>query len=296
MKVLKFGGTSVGTPQSLRNVKMVVEGQKEPAIVVVSALGGVTDLLIKAAQSAAAGDTDICSDTLKLIEARHADVIDALVPPNRHADVEHLTQTLIADLRAALEAIAAAKRLEPAMQCRVVSFGEALSSMIISHIIDGAEYCDSFRFIKTRRAADGRNVADLELCSRLVADCFSSFAARVGVAPGFVATDADSGEITNLGRGGSDFTAAIVAAAIGASCLEIWTDVDGFMTADPRTHADARVMPHMTYAKASQMCRDGAKVIYYPTIRPVEEKGIPLWVKNTFNPAAPGTLIDGNED
>ena len=296
MKVLKFGGTSVGTPQSLRNVKMVVEGQKEPAIVVVSALGGVTDLLIKAAQSAAAGDTDSCIDTLKLIEARHADVIDALVPPNRHADVEHLTQTLIADLRAALDAIAAAKCLEPAMQCRVVSFGEALSSMIISHIIDGAEYCDSFRFIKTRRAADGSNVADLELCSRLVADNFSSFAARVGVAPGFVATDADSGEITNLGRGGSDFTAAIVAAALNASCLEIWTDVDGFMTADPRTHADARVMPHMTYAKASQMCRDGAKVIYYPTIRPVEEKGIPLWVKNTFNPTAPGTLIDGNED
>lgn len=296
MKVLKFGGTSVGTPQSLRNVKMVVEGLNEPAIVVVSALGGVTDLLIKAAGSAAAGDTDVCEATLKQIEARHSDVIDALVPPERHADVEQLAQTLLDDLRATLAQVREAKSLEPPMQCRVVSFGEALSSMIISHVIDGAEYCDSFRFIKTRRSADGHNEADLELCNRFVADQFSAFHARVGVAPGFVATDADSGEITNLGRGGSDFTAAIVAAALNASCLEIWTDVDGFMTADPRTHADARVMPHMTYAKASQMCRDGAKVIYFPTISPVEKKGIPLWVKNTFNPTAPGTLIDGNED
>lgn len=293
MKVLKFGGTSVGTVASLTNVKKVVEALTEPAVVVVSALGGVTDLLIKAATFAAQGNADECEATVCHIADRHSDVIDGLVPPDQHDDVAQLTDTLLQNLRATLLEVRQQQSLTPQLQCRVVSFGETLSSLIISTIISGAKFYDSFQFIKTRPAADGSaNVADLDLCYSLIADAFANFNGPVAIAPGFVATDAESGEITNLGRGGSDFTAAIIAAALKADSLEIWTDVDGFMTADPRKDPTATVMPHISYAKASQMCEAGAKVIYYPTIKPVELRQIPIWVKNTFNPSAPGTLID----
>ncbi len=296
MKVLKFGGTSVGTVASLTNVKKVVEALSEPAVVVVSALGGVTDLLIKAATQAADGKADDCEATVQLITARHFDVIDGLVPPGQHDDVAHLTDTLLQNLRSTLVMARQLHTVTPQLQCRVVSFGETLSSLIISSIINGAKFFDSFQFIKTLPDASGANVADLDTCSRLIARAFEGFTGPVAVAPGFVATDACSGEITNLGRGGSDYTAAIIAAGVNASSLEIWTDVDGFMTADPRRDPSATVMPHISYAKASRMCQAGAKVIYYPTIKPVELKRIPIWVKNTFNPDAPGTLIDAAGD
>ncbi len=296
MKVLKFGGTSVGTVVSLANVKKVVEAQTCPVIVVVSALGGVTDLLIKAASLAADDKPDECDETVRLIAGRHHDVIAGLVPPAQHDDVAQLTDTLLQNLKSTLVMVRQMRTITPQLQCRVVSFGETLSSLIISSIITGAKFFDSFQFIKTRPDASGANVADLDTCAGLIADAFSGFSGPVAVAPGFVATDAATGEITNLGRGGSDYTAAIIAAGLNASSLEIWTDVDGFMTADPRKDPSATVMPHISYAKASRMCQAGAKVIYYPTIRPVELKQIPIWVKNTFNPDAPGTLIDAAGD
>ena len=289
MKVLKFGGTSVGTVDSLRNVKQIVESCDEQVIVVVSALGGITDQLINTAQQAARGDVGYLQNYAAIVE-RHNKIIDGIVPENRRLDVHSIINPLLEELGNIYRGVALIKDLSTRTLDTVVSYGERLSSVIISRVIDHARHYDSRNFIKTETQY-GKHIADLDLTEALVKQTFANFTSQVAVVPGFISTDSKSGDVTNLGRGGSDYTAALIAAALDAKKLEIWTDVDGFMTADPRVISSAYVINHLTYIEAMELCNFGAKVVYPPTIYPVYHKNIPILIKNTFNPSAPGTLI-----
>ena len=289
MKVLKFGGTSVGTAASLANVKRIVESRDERVIVVVSALGGLTDKLISTARQASQGDVSYLQSYAQIVE-RHNDIINAMVPRSRRMYVEQITSSLLDELGNIFRGVSLIKDLSCRTLDIIVSYGERLSSVIISCIIDGATHFDSRNFIKTE-CQFGKHIADIKLSESLIHETFDNFTGRVAVVPGFISTDRDSGDITNLGRGGSDYTAAILAAALDADALEIWTDVDGFMTADPRVINNAYVIDQLTFIEAMELCNFGAKVVYPPTIYPVFHKNIPILIKNTFNPSAPGTLI-----
>ncbi|MCM1377205.1 MAG: aspartate kinase [Clostridium sp.] len=289
MIVLKFGGTSVGTIESLTNVKKIVEGLTEEAIIVVSALGGLTDKLIATAQKAASGDATY-KEELPGIAKRHYDIIDALVVPEKGDDVRTAVETLLGELFRLYDGLALIADLPTKTLDAIVSFGERMSSVIVAGIIAGAKHHDSPSFIKTEKWFD-KNIARTELTDQLIREEFSGNKQWPAVIGGFISSDYQSGEITNLGRGGSDYTAALVAAALGARTLEIWTDVDGFMTADPRIIPSARLIPEMTFVESMELCSFGAKVIYPPTIYPVFHKNIPIKIRNTFRPASACTTI-----
>ena len=293
MKVLKFGGTSVGTAESLTNVKQIVTACKDQVIVVVSALGGVTNQLIQMADLAEA-HSDEWESILEQVKARHMSVIDAVVPDDRQAQCKTVIEGFISEgLYSYYAMLYANNQLPPAykeqLRDAIVSHGEIMSSAIVASMIDGAVPHYAPNFIKTKDV-DYERILD-NASFELITKEFGGRLEQVHVTQGFIAEDSTDGKKTNLGRGGSDFTAALIAAALDAEALEIWTDVDGFMTADPRTNPDATVIPQMTYAQAQEMCEAGAKVIYTPTIGPVAFKHIPVWVKNTFNPSATGTVI-----
>lgn len=293
MKVLKFGGTSVGTAESLTNVKQIVTACKGQVIVVVSALGGVTNQLIQMADLAEA-HSDEWESILEQVKARHMSVIDAVVPEDRQAQCKTVIEGFISEgLYSYYAMLYANNQLPPAyeeqLRDAIVSHGEIMSSAIVTSMIDGAVPHYAPNFIKTKDV-DYERILD-NTSFELITKEFGGRLEQVHVTQGFIAEDSTDGKKTNLGRGGSDFTAALIAAALDAEALEIWTDVDGFMTADPRTNPDATVIPQMTYAQAQEMCEAGAKVIYTPTLGPVAFKHIPVWVKNTFNPSATGTVI-----
>lgn len=293
MKVLKFGGTSVGTAESLTNVKQIVTACKGQVIVVVSALGGVTNQLIQMADLAEA-HSDEWESILEQVKARHMSVIDAVVPEDRQAQCKTVIEGFISEgLYSYYSMLYANNQLPPAykeqLRDAIVSHGEIMSSAIVTSMIDGAVPHYAPNFIKTKDV-DYERILD-NASFELITKEFGGRLEQVHVTQGFIAEDSTDGKKTNLGRGGSDFTAALIAAALDAEALEIWTDVDGFMTADPRTNPDATVIPQMTYAQAQEMCEAGAKVIYTPTLGPVAFKHIPVWVKNTFNPSATGTVI-----
>lgn len=293
MKVLKFGGTSVGTAESLTNVKQIVTACKGQVIVVVSALGGVTNQLIQMADLAEA-HSDEWESILEQVKARHKSVIDAVVPEDRQAQCKTVIEGFISEgLYSYYAMLYANNQLPPAykeqLRDAIVSHGEIMSSAIVTSMIDGAVPHYAPNFIKTKDV-DYERILD-NASFELITKEFGGRLEQVHVTQGFIAEDSTDGKKTNLGRGGSDFTAALIAAALDAEALEIWTDVDGFMTADPRTNPDATVIPQMTYAQAQEMCEAGAKVIYTPTLGPVAFKHIPVWVKNTFNPSATGTVI-----
>lgn len=293
MKVLKFGGTSVGTAESLTNVKQIVTACKGQVIVVVSALGGVTNQLIQMADLAEA-HSDEWETILDQVKARHMSVIDAVVPEDRQAQCKTVIEGFISEgLYSYYAMLYANNQLPPTykeqLRDAIVSHGEIMSSAIVASMIDGAVPHYAPNFIKTKDV-DYERILD-NASFELITKEFGGRLEQVHVTQGFIAEDSTDGKKTNLGRGGSDFTAALIAAALDAEALEIWTDVDGFMTADPRTNPDATVIPQMTYAQAQEMCEAGAKVIYTPTLGPVAFKHIPVWVKNTFNPSATGTVI-----
>lgn len=293
MKVLKFGGTSVGTAESLTNVKQIVTACKGQVIVVVSALGGVTNQLIQMADLAEA-HSDEWESILEQVKARHMSVIDAVVPKDRQAQCKTVIEGFISEgLYSYYAMLYANNQLPPAykeqLRDAIVSHGEIMSSAIVASMIDGAVPHYAPNFIKTKDVNYERILDNASF--ELITKEFGGRLEQVHVTQGFIAEDSTDGKKTNLGRGGSDFTAALIAAALDAEALEIWTDVDGFMTADPRTNPDATVIPQMTYAQAQEMCEAGAKVIYTPTLGPVAFKHIPVWVKNTFNPSATGTVI-----
>lgn len=290
MKVLKFGGTSVGSAAPLKNLKSIVESQSAPTIVVVSALGGVTDLLINTATMAASGNPEYI-EMFHAIADRHHTLIDEVITVNGEG-VKVEVDSLLAELQLIYQGVYLIRDLSAKTRAAIVSYGERLSSRIISRMIVGSVLHDSRRFIRTERK-HGKTILDSELTSKLVAEEFSGadYFGNIHIVPGFISSDRDTDEVTNLGRGGSDYTAAIIAASLDAEALEIWTDVDGFMTADPRVIPTAYTIPSLSYVEAMELCNFGAKVIYPPTIYPVCVKHIPIKVKNTFNPEAPGTVI-----
>lgn len=283
----------MGSAESLANVKKIVEACKGQVIVVVSALGGVTNQLIQMADMAEAGQ-DGWEPILQEVKERHLSVIHAVVPPERQGSCETVIEGFIGEgLYSYYAMLYANRQLPPAakdqLRDAIVSHGEIMSSAIVASMIDGAVPHYAPNFIKTKDV-DCERILDNATFSLIVQE-FGGRLEQVHITQGFIAEDSADGKKTNLGRGGSDFTAALIAAALDAESLEIWTDVDGFMTADPHTHPDATVIPQMTYAQAQQMCEAGAKVIYTPTLGPVAIKHIPVWVKNTFNPSAKGTVI-----
>lgn len=288
MKVLKFGGTSVGSVKGLANVKRIVEAAEEDVIVVVSALGGITDRLLLTAQLASEGNEAYLTEYAEIVR-RHDEVIDGIVPEVVREGVKRHVRETLGELENIYRGVYLIRDLSRKTSDTIVSYGERLSSFIISHIIEGAELYDSCEFIKTVDRFD-KHIVDFEATDRLISERFARLP-RVAIVPGFISTDAATGDITNLGRGGSDYTASILAARLGASVLEIWTDVDGFMTADPRVINSAYVIDCLSFIEAMELCNFGAKVIYPPTIYPVYHKNIPIRVCNTFNSQAPGTLI-----
>lgn len=282
----------MGTVKSLTHVKRIVESEEEPVIVVVSALGGITDMLIATARMASKGDTSYLQNYAKIIE-RHNDVINGMVPKDKLLDVHSVVDPLLEELGNIYRGVALIKDLSSRSLDIIVSYGERLSSAIISRIIDSAQYFDSRNFIKTVRQFN-KHVVDFPTTESLVRSVFDRFSGKVAVVPGFISSDKENGDITNLGRGGSDYTASIIAASLNARLLEIWTDVDGFMTADPRVISNAYVIDQLSFVEAMELCNFGAKVVYPPTIYPVFHKNIPIIIKNTFNSAAPGTKISND--
>lgn len=289
MKVLKFGGTSVGTPESLRCVKSIVENQTEPCIVTVSALGGITNRLIECANRASVADS-IFRDIISEIRSRHHDVISQVIRKELVEDCQSKVCALLDEMELICNAIALLRELTPRSLDLIVSYGERMSCLIVSAMIEGSVLLNSLDFIRTRQVY-GKSVLDSEVTSGLIQSVFKPVCnKKVIIIPGFIARDTD-GHISNLGRGGSDYTAAIIAAELKADVLEIWTDVDGFMTADPRVVKDAFVIDNLSFVEAMELCNFGAKVVYPPTIYPVFSANIPILIKNTFNAAAKGTLI-----
>lgn len=291
MKVLKFGGTSVGSVKSILSLKQIVENEakKQPVVIVVSALGGITDKLIATSKLAVAGDEEWKTEFDAMVD-RHHKMIDTIITDTKaREDLFIKVDALLDQLRSIYFGVFLIHDLSEKTSDAIVSYGERLSSLIVSTLVKGSKWYDSREFIKTVDK-NGKHVLDAELTTELVVKTFSDLP-RISLVPGFISSDRDSKEITNLGRGGSDYTAAIIAAALNAEVLEIWTDVDGFMTADPKVIKTAYTINELSYIEAMELCNFGAKVIYPPTIYPVCVKNIPIRVKNTFNPESDGTII-----
>jgi len=284
MKVLKFGGTSVGTAENIRKVKRIVENQNVDVIVVVSALGGITDKILNAARKASIGSGDFHAD-LREIKNRHEEVIRLLF--NGSGSIKQIVDKLLDELEQILTGITLVGELTAKTLDRIAGIGERISSNIVAQFID-AERFDSSEFIRTD-SNFGKAAVDFNITNKNIHEVFAGFKG-VAVVPGFISKNA-KGEFTTIGRGGSDYTAAIIAAALNADILEIWTDVNGFMTADPRIISKAYTIPELTYSEAMELSHFGAKVIYPPTILPVYQKQIPILIKNTFEPENPGSLI-----
>lgn len=295
MQVLKFGGTSVANADNINKVVAIVKDKIKTSktIVVVSALGGVTDLLLNAAALAAAGD-ELYKEKLLTIEQRHIEAVKQLIPVAQQSQLLSLVKKACNEIEDICNGIYLLRELTPRSKDRIGSYGEWLSSQIITAKFrsDGIDAIgkDARELITTDSAFTAAEV-DFIQTDKTISDYFSDTAASLFIIPGFIAAD-KNGITTTLGRGGSDYTAAIIASALNASVLEIWTDVSGMMTADPRLTSNARIIPAISYQEAMELSHFGAKVIYPPTIQPVMSKSIPVWIKNTFAPQYEGTVIE----
>src|SRR5688572_19874713 len=295
MQVLKFGGTSVANADNINKVVAIVKEnvKKDTTIVVVSALGGVTDLLLEAATLAATGD-ETYREKLSLVEHRHLETVKQLIPVAHQSQFLSLVKKSCNELEDICSGIFLLRELTARSKDRISSYGEWMSSQVIAARFkaDGIEnaWKDARELIVTNSNFTAAEV-DFSATNENISQFFSQQKVSLFILPGFIAAD-KNGITTTLGRGGSDYTAAIVASALSANTLEIWTDVSGMMTADPRLAANARIIPHISYQEAMELSHFGAKVIYPPTIQPVMGKNIPVWIKNTFAPGDPGTLIE----
>ena len=293
MKVMKFGGTSVGSVKSILSLKKIVEteARTQPVVVVVSALDGITDKLIATSRMAKQGD-DRYREEFDAMVSRHHQMIEAIITDEKkRVDLFNNVDQLFDQLKSIYYGVYLIHDLSKKTEDTIVSYGERLSSHIVAAMVKNGVRMNSRDFIRTEKK-QGKHVLDTELTKELVSEAFKTlYDKAVYVVPGFIARDRDTHETTNLGRGGSDYTAAIIAATLDADVLEIWTDVDGFMTADPKVIKSAYTINELSYVEAMELCNFGAKVIYPPTIYPVCIKNIPIKVKNTFNPEHPGTLI-----
>lgn len=295
MKVLKFGGTSVGSVESILNLKKIVEACDEPVVVVVSALGGITDKLINTSKLAVAGDSSYLTAYEEMVE-RHHQMIDSIIADKKKKEeLLAIVDELLGQLKSIYQGVYLIGDLSEKTSNAIVSYGERISSNIVATLVTNAKWYNSLEFIKTKKK-QGKNLFSNSISTPLIRNAFNEFiqgtaSNSVCLVPGFISTDSATGEVTNLGRGGSDYTAAILAAALDAKVLEIWTDVSGFMTADPRVINNAYPIDKLSYIEATELCNFGAKVVYPPTIYPVCIKNIPILIKNTFRPEDKGTII-----
>ncbi|PWA08797.1 bifunctional aspartate kinase/homoserine dehydrogenase I [Flavobacterium laiguense] len=297
MKILKFGGTSVANAENIKLVLDIVinKAQEEKLVVVVSALSKVTDLLQLAASKAASNDESF-KDIVAEIEKKHLEALKQLIPVSEQSGLLSHIKRIINHLETLLDGCFLLGELSPRTSDTILSFGELLSSYIIAEALKqklkNSSYKDSRELIKTNNHF-GKAAVNFEVSNQLIADFFASNTAQVVVMPGFIASSLD-GINTTLGRGGSDYTAAIIAGAVNASDLEIWTDVNGMFTANPKIVKQAQPIATISYQEAMELSHFGAKVLYPPTIQPVLRKNIPIFIKNTFEPTAEGTLISNN--
>ncbi|MEP6747908.1 MAG: bifunctional aspartate kinase/homoserine dehydrogenase I [Bacteroidota bacterium] len=295
MQVLKFGGTSVANAENINKVIAIVEAaaKNDTTIVVVSALGGITDTLINGAIAAAEGDEKY-KEILLQIEQRHMDVVKTLIPVTQQSSILSMVKKNCNEIEDICNGIFLLRELSARTKDRMMSYGELLSSQIIAARFktDGADsaWKDARELIVTN-ADYGNAPVDFAATNQKIGTYFTGAKQKIFIVPGFIASSAE-GVTTTLGRGGSDYTAAIIAAAAKAATVEIWTDVSGMMTADPRLVTTAKVIPHISYQEAMELSHFGAKVIYPPTIQPVMNQSIPVWIKNTFAPQDYGTVIE----
>ncbi|HVU94935.1 MAG TPA: bifunctional aspartate kinase/homoserine dehydrogenase I [Puia sp.] len=296
MQVLKFGGSSVANAENINKVIALVSQAlvKHRTLLVVSALGGITDMLIHAAQAAAIGDESY-KEKLQHIEHRHLETVRALLPLTGQSAVLSAVKTRCNEIEDICSGVFLLGELSARTQDKIVSYGELLSSFIISARFESLGVANTWKDSRELIRTDshfGHATVDFTKTNALILQyTLDNPAVNLFVFPGFVAAD-DNNSTTTLGRGGSDYTAAILAAAVDAQTLEIWTDVSGMMTADPRLVTNPRPIPYISYQEAMELSHFGAKVIYPPTIQPVMKKGIPVWIKNTFSPTDPGTVIE----
>ena len=299
MKVLKFGGTSVANAQNINLVlDITVENSHSDSLaVVVSAFSGVTDLLVLAAANASNKDKSY-KEIIAQIKQKHKDAIDVLIPITDQSDLINTINNEINHLKTLLDGCYLLGEFSNRTSDTILSFGELLSSQIISQAmqqkVKSAIFKDSREIIKTNNQF-GKAVIDFEITDKLINDYFDANDSKITVLPGFIASSID-GNNTTLGRGGSDYTAAILAAALNVSQLEIWTDVNGMYTANPKIVKQAQPIQTISYQEAMELSHFGAKVLYPPTIQPVLGKNIPIYIKNTFEPEAFGTLISSNKN
>jgi aspartokinase/homoserine dehydrogenase 1 len=292
MRVLKFGGSSVASAQRIKSViEIIAPYQQEGCAVVFSALGGVTDTLIEISQQALQGDADYHSK-LELLEKRHLETVRELLSVQKQAGILAQVKIKINELEDVLHGVFLVKERTSRTLDYIMSFGERLSSFIIAEALKDrhvhAEFLDARSLIRTDDQFGNARV-DFDTTNELIRNHFKTHLA-LQIITGFIGTS-ESGETTTLGRSGSDYTAAIFAGALQADVLEIWTDVDGMMTADPRMVKKAFTVPQMSYEEAMELSHFGAKVIFPATMQPAMAGKIPIRIKNTFNPSFQGTLI-----
>ena len=295
MQVLKFGGSSVANAENINKVIAIVKEKvkQDKTIVVVSALGGITDILLQCSQLAAGGN-EAYKEKIHEAELRHLTTVKELISILHQSAILSLVKTLCNEIEDICNGIFLLKELSERTKDRIVSYGEILSSKIIAAKLNTDDIqCEwvSAAALITTNTNFGAAAVDFAVTNKKITDHFSTPGASLFIMPGFIASDAN-GISTTLGRGGSDYTAAIVAAALNVNVLEIWTDVSGMMTADPRLVTNVKIIPHISYQEAMELSHFGAKVIYPPTIQPVSSKGIPTWIKNTFAPQDNGTVIE----
>lgn len=295
MQVLKFGGSSVANAENIEKVVSIIQQKSinEKTIVVVSALGGITDILLECGTLAAAGN-EAYKEKLHEAESRHLETIKTLIPVTQQSRILSLVKTQCNELEDICNGIFLLRELSLRTKDRIVSYGELLSSQIIIARLQSAGINAAWKDARELIVTDSNHTfaaVDYAETNIRAENYFLESHHQVTLMPGFIARDA-YGNTTTLGRGGSDFTAAILAAAVDATRLEIWTDVSGMMTADPRLVSTAKVISHISYQEAMELSHFGAKVIYPPTIQPVMKKHIPVWIKNTFSPEDEGTLVE----
>ena len=289
MKVIKFGGTSVATSKSLKNVFSIIENEKENTIVVVSALGGITDLLHDFISSK--GNSSV--DYLKEIEERHLEIIHGLSKVENQSSLLSFLKQQLNELETILEAVSTIDEITKKTISKVLSFGEILSSKIIFELLNqrgnDISYLDSREIIFTKYH-NNNEIIDEEKTGISISNNIELIDSKLIIMPGFIATDSNN-EISNLGRGGSDYTASVMANYTNSEALEIWTDVSGVFSANPKIVKNSKAIESLSYKEAMELSFFGAKVIYFPTLQPLIEKSIPAYIKNTFDKDAIGTCI-----
>lgn len=289
MKVMKFGGSSIDSASNILNIKNIINEVDEPVVIVVSALKGITDKLLQTSQQAAEGDV-LYEKGLKEIVRQHLDIVNELnFDVNIKGKLSMEVFILLEELSNIFKGVFLINDLSSKTSDKIVSYGERLSTLIISYVLHDFDVLDSTKLIKTT-SSFGKHTPDIDLSYQLIKIAFEESSHRLLV-PGFISSCKQTGEITNLGRGGSDYTAAIFAAALNADILEIWSTVEGFMSADPEMINNVHVIEHLTYTEATELCNFGAKIIYPPTLFPVYHKNIPIRIRNIFKPSSPGTYI-----